>query len=364
MTPPLKILLLLLIPCLIGISSAQSESPTERATSDDRLDAILKRFPQSDTDQDGTLSRQEALAFFRQRREGMEAPQGRPKANARDRVAPTYADVSYGTHPKQAFDLWTVPEATQPTPLVVFIHGGGFRSGDKTAVPANVIQQYLNAGVAFAAMNYRLSDVGPYPIMMEDAARGLQTLRHQASEWNLNPEKVACYGGSAGAGISLWLAFHDDLANPASDDPVSRQSTRIVAAGTMNGQSTYDLRDFREWFGLPDLQPGPALPAFYDVKSDTDWESDRVQGLMAEASSIHHLSKDDVPVYMIYSRPNTEVTLETDSSVWVHHVKLGLKLQEAMNQLDLECLVTGPDVTPDTDPYESLESFLIQKLTQ
>ena len=58
---------------------------------------------------------------------------------------------------------------------------------------------------------------------------------------------------------------------------------------------------------------------------------------------INHLTKDDVPVYMIYSRPNTIVTAETSSSEWVHHVKLGLKLQEAMRELGLECIVTGPN---------------------
>ena len=325
---------------------------------DDRLPLILKRFPESDADKNGTLTRAEAAAFFRNRRQGMEKPDN----NRRRAGEPTHADISYGDHDKQAFDLWLVPDATEPTPLVIFIHGGGFRTGDKSAVPPTVIKQYLEAGVAFAAMNYRLSDVGPYPIMMHDAARGLQTIRHRAKEWNLNPDKVACYGGSAGAGISLWLGFHDDLADPDSDDPIARQSTRIVAAGTTNGQSTYDLNDFREWFEIPDLQPGPALPAFYGIESEADWESERVKKLMADASSIHHLTADDVPVYMVYSRPNTTVTAETDSSVWVHHVKLGLKLQETMHEQGLECIVTGPDVVPEDDRYGSLEAFLIAKL--
>jgi acetyl esterase/lipase len=107
--------------------------------------------------------------------------------------------------------------------------------------------RFLKEGISFASINYRLSDVGPYPIMMEDAARCLQTIRHRAAEWNLDPKAVASYGGSAGAGISLWLAFHDDLSKPDSEDPIARESTRLVAAGTTNGQSTYDMRTFREW---------------------------------------------------------------------------------------------------------------------
>ncbi len=347
-----------LLVCVISFAQKPSDEDTPKPG--DRLAAALKRFPQSDTNKDGILTREEAVAFFRARREGGEKPEGKRRGGP----PPTHADVSYGDHGKQAFDIWLVPDATEPTPFVVFIHGGGFRTGDKSALPPSVVDKYLKAGISFVAMNYRLSDVGPYPIMMEDAARGLQTVRSRASEWNLDPEKAACYGGSAGAGISLWLGFHDDLADPESEDPISRQSTRIVAAGTMNGQSTYDVNDFREWFGVPGLVPDRALPLLYAVEDEADWESDRVKKLMVDASPINHLTEDDIPVYMFYSRPNTEITLDTGSSEWVHHVKLGLKLQEKMTALGLECLVTAPDVIPENDPYGSLEDFLIAKLKE
>ena len=343
--------------CSDSVGFAQESGVLNPSDAGDRLPEILKRFPNSDANKDGTLSREEAATFFSNRRQGREGAQGKRPSKRPD---PTHADVRYGDHEKQAFDLWLVPGATEPTPLVLFIHGGGSRSGDKRTAAPTIIGKCLEAGVAFAAMNYRLSDVGPYPMMMEDCARGLQTIRHRAEEWNLIPEKVAAYGGTAGAGISLWLGFHDDLAKPDSSDPIARQSSRVAAAGSLNGQSTYDLRVFREWFAIPNLQPGPALPAFYAITSNADWESDRVKTLMTEASSITHLTKDDAPVYMIYSRPNTAVTEETKSSVWVHHVKLGLELQKAMHKLGLECTVTGPDVKPVNDPYGSLEDFLIQ----
>jgi hypothetical protein len=53
-------------------------------------------------------------------------------------------------------------------------------------------------------------------------------------EWNLNPQAVVAAGGSSGAGISLWIGFHDDLADPTSADPVQRQSTRISAIGSVD----------------------------------------------------------------------------------------------------------------------------------
>ncbi len=325
-----------------------------------RLKVILKRFPGADANKDGELTWTEWREFQAANRRNNSQPFRRSNAS---RVKAAVPDVAYGDHDLQRFDLWPVPDAKKPTPLVVFIHGGGFRSGDKSLVRRETIETYQKAGIAFASLNYRLSDSGPYPIMMHDAARGLQTIRHRAKEWNIDPKRIVCYGGSAGAGISLWLAFHDDLADPSSEDPIARQSTRILAAGAMNGQSTYDMHTFREWFGVPDLEMGPALPAFLGIKSNADLDKPAVRALMKDASPISHLSKDDrASVYMTYSRPNSKVTKESNSAVWVHHVLLGLKLREAMQDQDLECIVTAPGIAPENTAFNSLEAFLIAKL--
>jgi len=280
-----------------------------------------------------------------------------------EKPAPTHADVPYGPHERQVLDIWLTPSQDgKPTPLVIYIHGGGFRQGNKNTIRADSIRQFQEAGLSVAAIHYRLSDAGPYPIMMEDATRCLQTLRNSAESWNLDPDRIACYGGSAGAGISLWLAFHEDLAEPKNRDPIARQSTRITAAATINGQATYDLESFREIFGIPDLKNHEALYPFYDVKSESDWNTDRVRSLMKDASAITHLTKDDPPVYMTYRRGNVPVDINTAQGVWVHHVKLGLHLQKAMNKLGLECVVQSPD-HPD-NKYGSLEAFLIAKLSR
>ncbi|MEO2047672.1 MAG: hypothetical protein ABGX16_13990 [Pirellulales bacterium] len=56
---------------------------------------------------------------------------------------------------------------------------------------------------------------------MHDAARALQLVRSKATEWNIDKQRIGASGGSAGACSSLWLAFHPDMANPASSDPVA-----------------------------------------------------------------------------------------------------------------------------------------------
>ena len=340
--------------CVLMFTSAATAQPPERPDREARLAEFLKRFPESDADKNGKLTPEELRAFQRERRPN-------PGRDARGTM-PTHADVSYGDHAQQRFDIWLArSEEGKPTPLCIYIHGGGFRGGDKR-VSAGTPETYLNAGISFASLNYRLSEGGkhPYPIAMHDAARALQVIRSRAKEWNIDRERVVCYGGSAGAGISLWLAFHKALARPVSDDPIARQSTRILAAGTSNGQSTYDMRTFREWFGVSDLAPHPALVDFYAVKQPSDWETDRVKTLMTEASAITHLTRDDVPVYMTYGRGNVPVTAKTDAGAWVHHALLGLKLQEKMQELGLECVVVDPD--HKDEKYGGMPAFLIRKL--
>ncbi len=333
------------------------------------------RFGQIDTNGDGSISREEFDAYARSRNARDRAPQppaptpsvdpsSEPRADRQAGAkapAPTHADVSYGEHDTQAFDIWLAESKDgKPTPLVIYIHGGGFRGGDKKIGDSQPVGDYLDQGISFASMNYRLSDVGPYPIMMHDAARGLQTIRSKAKDWNLDSQRIACYGGSAGAGISLWLGFHDDLADPDSQDPIARQSTRIVAAGTSGGQSTYDMRTFREWFDVPNLEPHPALVAFYGVNDPEDWESDRVKSLMTDASAITHLTKDDPPVFMTYGKGDVPVDEKTDPGVWVHHARLGLKLKEAMDKLGLECHVTWNG--HPSEAYEDIHAFLQDKV--
>ena len=144
-----------------------------------------------------------------------------------EKPPPGLQGVSYGPHERNVFDLW-LPKAGQPTPLVLFIHGGGFKGGDKSGVNPGNLRQYLSAGWAVASINYRLTNTAPAPAAYLDCGRALQHLRHHAKQWRIDPKRIASTGSSAGAGTSLWLAFHDDLADPKSTDPIARESTRLT----------------------------------------------------------------------------------------------------------------------------------------
>ncbi len=341
---------LIAIALLLAATTAFGQVPEATSASNKALKLMLRRYPRSDADKNGELTRTE-LNRFREKYVG---------------IKPTHRNIHYGEHEKQTFDLWLAESKTgKPTPLVLFIHGGGFRGGDKDKAKNEPVGIYLEAGVSYASLNYRLTDVGPYPMQHRDCARAMQSIRHRAKEWNIDPNRIACSGGSAGAGISLWLAFHDDLADPTSKDPAARQSTRLTAVATSNGQSTYDLHEFRKIFRLPTLKMHEALYAFYDVENEADWDSDQVKQRMVDASAITHFDKSDrVPVMLKYdSSGPARVTMQTNPSAWVHHIKLGRHLKEKMDQHNVECQVYG-GVQKVPGDYIDQHDFLIQKLSE
>src|SRR5438876_2507634 len=156
-----------------------------------------------------------------------------------------FRNVPYGIHPRQVLDFYQAKSA-KPTPVVFYIHGGGWRNGDKKMNP----KPFLDKRISVAAINYRFVQHGveanvvpPVKAPLEDAARALQFVRSKASEWNIDKKRVGATGGSAGACSSLWLAFHDDMANPKSDDPVARESTRLYCAGVDGAQVTLDPKE-------------------------------------------------------------------------------------------------------------------------
>lgn len=248
---------------------------------------------------------------------------------------PTQENLSYGPHERNVLDLWQA-KSVRPTPLVVFIHGGGFVQGDKRGVHRSpVVRQCLDAGVSFASINYRFREHAPIQDILRDAARAIQYLRSRAKELNLDPTRIAAYGSSAGAGTSLWLAFHDDLADPKSDDPVLRESSRLTAAGCLDGQLSYDLRDWAKYVGSsPFERSSEERLKFYGFADEKDAESPAGDAIMRDCSMIGLISDDDPPVAAAAALPNVEPTARGE---YVHHPKHAIAIGERCKEHGIEC---------------------------
>ena len=161
--------------------------------------------------------------------------------------------------------------------------------------------------------------------------------RHNATKWNLDPTRFGATGGSAGAGISLWLAFHEDLANLESSDPIAGQSTRLSATAVSGAQIAYDPRWIKKHIGGRAGEHTALIP-FFAIKPGEE-NSPRTDALYKESSPINFLTKDDPPVWMIYREAKEDLPANARPGQGIHHPKFGLFLKKEMSKLGLECTV-------------------------
>ena len=282
--------------------------------------------------------------------------------------APTVANVPYGTHERQVLDFYKA-DSPKPTPLLFFIHGGGWVAGDKSGV--GELEASIKAGISVVSINYRyswqaqLAGVMP-PVLwpLEDAARALQFVRSRAVEWNIDKQRIGASGGSAGACSSLYLAFHDDMADPKSSDPIARESTRLWCAAVNGAQTSLDPKQLKEW--TPNSRYGGHAFGFMDpnnIKSrDTRFaefleKRESVLKWIKMYSPYELVTKDDPPVYLYYGSAPAIGQEQKDPT---HTANYGVKLQEHCREIGTECELVYPGA-PDVK-HKSIAEFLIETL--
>ncbi|MFC1763736.1 alpha/beta hydrolase fold domain-containing protein [Planctomycetota bacterium] len=256
---------------------------------------------------------------------------------------PTASGVSYGEHERHILDFWKA-ESNRPTPLVFVIHGGGWVGGTKERLHRFAdVQPLLNAGISVVAINYRLirhaNEAGiqpPVKAPLHDAARALQFVRSKADVWNIDKERIGAAGGSAGACSSLWLAYHDDLADLNSKDPVARESTRLWCAAVTGPQTTLDPKQMKAW--TPNSKYGGHA---FGKKTFAEFlaERDSILPLIAEYSPYALVSADDPSVYLFYNSPPALGQHQKDPT---HTSNFGVKLQERCTAVGIGCEVEYP----------------------
>ncbi len=290
----------------------------------------------------------------------------KPKATPIPGPKPTLANVPYGDDPKQVLDFYKADSAT-PTPLLFFIHGGGWTGGTKDRVSS--VAPYLRAGISVVSVEYRFVTQAqaagikpPVEWPLRDAARALQFVRSKAAEWNIDKKRIAASGGSAGACSSLWLAFHPEMADPKSTDPIARESTRLFAAAVTGAQTTLDPQQMKEWtpnsrygghafgFASDPKVPNSQFAAFLAGR-------EQVLPWIKEYSPYEHVSADDPAIYLIYGAPPALGQEQKDPT---HSANFGVKLQEHCKAKGVACELVYPGA-PEVK-HASIDAYLIEKL--
>src|SRR5229473_331960 len=282
--------------------------------------------------------------------------------------APTLRDIRYGEHPKQTIDFYKA-NSDRPTPLVVFIHGGGWTAGTKNNVAG--LAQFLDSGISVASVEYRFiqdaMELGIQPPVrapLYDAARAIQLLRSRAGELNFDKKRVAYMGGSAGACTSLWLSLHDDLADPSSSDPVARESTKPMFIAVTAPQTSLDPLQTRSW--IPNMAYGGHAFGFR-AEGRTRAEEfqmafdarEKILPWIREYSPYEHASAGDPPIYMDYPNQKEPVVPGTNQKDPTHSAILGLKMAERLTELGVEVHLNYPE-RPAT--IKSAQEFVLDRL--
>ncbi len=269
----------------------------------------------------------------------------------------TFEDVSYGSHVNQIIDFWQA-DVDGPAPLVVFIHGGGFKGGSHKKTSGAKVREYLDAGIHHASVEYRFMKHARLPAAHEDAVRALQFLRSKAKEWGIDKTRIAAYGGSAGAQLVAYLAWNDDFADSENEDPIARESSRLTAVAPTGGQSSMNL----DWW----VKNIPGYKRSFHRSSESqaynDLSSIEKRALIKELSIVTHISPDDPPTFMSYGM-GPDAAIPTDpkrARGWsIHHVKFGMVMEEKLRENGVEAYLKYPGVSL---PFDSDVSFLIHQL--
>jgi acetyl esterase/lipase len=212
------------------------------------------------------------------------------------------------------------------------------------------IRAALLSGVSFASANYRYATQAILPEIMRDGARLIQYIRRHAAELNIDAERIAVFGGSAGSGIALFLAFHHDLADPHNPDPVLRESSRVTCAGSFAGQAMYDPRYMVDLIG----SPPPASPTaagthaagrperpdlgrlFWGQAWDATDMPSELEEAIRDVGPLSLVRSGASPVFLFnpYSPEPPR-----DWTSWVHHPSYQRAIGDRCNELGVACRI-------------------------
>ncbi|MFN3968375.1 hypothetical protein [Flavobacterium sp.] len=296
-------------------------------------------------------------------------------------------DIAYDNKARTQFDIW-LPNSSTPTGLVIYVHGGGFTSGDKDFVytiqsggawdfPTD-IRYLLQNNIAFATIRYTyLNTTGEIEGVkkpMSDVRRALQYIRNRASDFNIDKNKIVLAGNSAGAGTSLWIAFNNDFANASSSDPVLRESSRVKGVVARETQASYNIEDryvndvFFDynltWSEILANETGN-IQKIYGVSSTAQYESSAIDAYRVEVDMLSLMTSDD-PEIWINNTLREVVHPYAAPEISSHHAFHARELKERADAVGVENITYyGKNPIIFSDPSnESWTEFCKRKINE
>lgn len=306
-----------LLPCLFvaigfGVTiGAWAQPPGDGARFRER---ILEKY---DADGDGQLSPEERRAFRKDVEDGKidVPPQVRERlpGPAGDRLI-VENDVEYGRAGDRSL-LLDIARPKEPAeaklPVIVFIHGGGWRSGDKAGGLRQLMPLVASGDYVGASVNYRLSGEATWPAQIHDCKAAIRWVRANAEKYGVDPQRIGVWGGSAGGHLVNMLGTSGGVEKLEGSCGSPNESSRVSCVVAFCGPSDFT--------GAAKVEGGREPSAVTALLGGSIEEKAE---LAKEASPITYVSEDDPPFLLVHGTADPIVPLE-------HAEKLQNALREA-----------------------------------
>lgn len=230
-------------------------------------------------------------------------------------LADTQTDIEYAKVGETSLKLDLHRPQGENPPLIVYVHGGGWRAGSKEDVP---IADLYEKGFAIASVDYRLSTQAVFPAQVQDIKAAIRFLRAKAGLFHINASKIAIIGSSAGGHLAALVGVsngNQEIEGKVGGHLDQSSDLQVIVSyyGASNlesilSQSTQKGRDFR-------------IPALKLLLGDTP---DKKPELAKLASPVTHLDKNDPPLLLIHGDSDPQMPPQQSQELAKAYQALGL----------------------------------------
>lgn len=234
-------------------------------------------------------------------------------------------------------DIYKSKNIKKPAPLLVFIHGGGWRSGNRSDYLIYLVD-FAKRGYITATVSYRLLKDGPYPACVEDISDAVRWFYNNGDKYGYDPDRIALIGGSAGAHLALLAAYGWRNPNINSDSAnVPENSHRIKAVVDIYGPTDLTTEYSRNH---------PTVTSFFTRSFE------EAPDLYKEASPIQYLDKNDPPTMILHGTSDDLVPISQSD-----------QLKARLDSLGVPCVYYPVPLWPHTmDIVRSVNDFCQLKM--
>ena len=282
----------------------------DRLTKQEFPERLVRLFDRMDGNRDGFVDLAEDTAYRnRPRRPSQVVPPG--VRAVRDLV---YARVGENS---LLLDLYVPERGDEKLPLIVWVHGGAWRAGNKQRCPA---LPFTSEGFVAASVSYRLSQQARFPAQIEDCKAAIRWLRAHAAKYRIDPDRIGVWGSSAGGHLVALLGTAGDVAELEGKSGNLDQSSRVQAVCDFFGPTDFLRMDADSLPGGRIIHNAADSPESQLVGGPIQAHPDRV----ARANPITYVTADDPPFLIVHGDQDPLVPWQQSQYLFDSMKKAGL----------------------------------------